>query len=172
MRYNLFLACLVATLALFVGVDSAYAQTSAVNVTSTTVNGTHTDGTIDVRLVPPESFLFKGFSIVDDMHHFGVLSQAYSVTTTLIDGKHYALVASYSDSGVQIIDITNPVRPISIANITDGVNGFGELQNAASVTITQIDGKHYALVASRIDDGVQIIDIDTPHQSHISCQHN
>ncbi len=163
MRYTLFLACLVAMLALFVGIDSAYAQTPAVNVTSTTDNGTYTEGTIDVRLVSPESFLFEGFSIVDGTHHFGVLDQAYSVTTTQIGSKYYALVTAYGDdNGVQIIDITTPTDPISVANITDDANGFGELLNAASVTTTQIGGNHYALVASQYDDGVQIIGINTP----------
>ena len=163
MRYNLFLACLVATLALFVGVDSAYAQTPAVNVTAITGNGTYTEGTIDIRLILPGGLSFEGFSIVDDMHHFGVLDQAYSVTTIQIGSKYYALVAAYGDdNGVQIIDITTPTSPISVANITDGVNGFGKLLNAASVTTTQIGGNHYALVASRYDDGVQIIDINTP----------
>ena len=163
MRYNLFLACLVAMLALFVGVDSAYAQTPAVNVTAITGNGTYTEGTIDIRLILPGGLSFEGFSIVDDMHHFGVLDQAYSVTTIQIGSKYYALVAAYGDdNGVQIIDITTPTSPISVANITDGVNGFGELLNAASVTTTQIGGNHYALVASQYDDGVQIIDINTP----------
>ena len=90
-----------------------------------------------------------------------MLSQAYSVTTTQIDGKHYALVASYGSSGVQIIDITTPTTPISVANITDNTE-FDELDGARSVTTTQIDGKHYALVASYDDAGVQIIDISTP----------
>ena len=161
MRYTLFLACLVAMLALFVGIDSAYAQTPAVNVTSTTDNGTYTEGTIDVRLLLSERPSFEEFSIVDDTHHFGVLSQAYSVTTTQIDGKHYALVAAYDDSGVQIIDITNLVRPVSVANITDNTE-FDVLGGARSVTTTQINGKHYALVAAYGDSGVQIIDISTP----------
>ena len=101
-------------------------------------------------------------NITDGENGFDELLGAHSVTTTEIDGKHYALVASSSDNGVQIIDITDPADPMSIANITDGENGFDELLGARSVTTTEIDGKHYALVASSGDNGVQIIDITNP----------
>ena len=165
MRYNLLLACLVAMLVFFVGVDSAYAQTPAVNVTSTTANDTYTEDTIDIRLVSPESFLFEGFSIVDNTHGFGVLDNPRSVTTTTIGTKHYALVASNGDTlhGVQIIDITNPASPVATANITDDSDGFGVLEGAYSVTATKIGTKHYALITSNtVSGGVQIIDITNP----------
>ena len=59
---------------------------------------------------------------------FGQLEEAYSVTTTKIGSKYYALVAAHpSDDGVQIIDISAPDTPMSVANITDGEGGFGEL---------------------------------------------
>ena len=148
---------------LSVGVGSAHAQVSA-NVTSDTANGTYTEGFIDVRMILSESPTFEEFNIVDGRHGFGALEQAYSVTTTQIGGKHYALVAAYgtNSGGVQIIDITNPARPVATANITDGSDGFGELYRPASVTTTQIGNRHYALVAADFDDGVQIIDISTP----------
>ena len=100
-------------------------------------------------------------NITDDADGFGVLDGASSVTTTEIGSKHYALVASLYD-GVQIIDISAPDTPISVANITDGEGGFGELYGATSVTTTKIGSKHYALVASNFDSSVQIIDISAP----------
>ena len=90
------------------------------------------------------------------------MTGATSVTTTKIGSKHYALVASNADNGVQIIDISAPDTPISVANITDGEGGFGELYGATSVTTTKIGSKHYALVASNFDSSVQIIDISAP----------
>ena len=146
---------------LLVGVGSAHAQVSA-NVTSDTANGTYTKGSIDVRMMFSENIFVGGFNIVDGKHGFDELNYAYSITTTQIDGNHYALVAAYNDDGVQIIDITDPANPVSTANITDDEGGFGELDGAHSVTTTQIDGNHYALVAAYNDDGVQIIDITDP----------
>ncbi len=35
--------------------------------------------------------------------------------------KHYALVTATVDSGVQIIDITDPANPLPVAAVTDGV---------------------------------------------------
>ena len=36
----------------------------------------------------------------------------------------------YEDDGVQIIDITTPGSPTATASVTDGVNGFDELDGA------------------------------------------
>ena len=81
-----------------------------------------------------------------------------------IGNKHYALVAAYDDDGVQIIDITNPARPTAVSHVTDGQDGFDELNGAASVATHTIGGRHYALVASEFDDGVQIIDFTNPRK--------
>ena len=52
--------------------------------------------------------------LMDNSGGFDVLGGAYSVTTTKIGTKHYALVASYySNQGVQIIDITDPTKPFN-----------------------------------------------------------
>ena len=84
-----------------------------------------------------------------------------SITTTQIGSNHYALVASFRDDGVQIINITEPARPTAVADITHGTD-YPELDGAYSITTTQIGSNHYALVASENADGVQIIDITNP----------
>ena len=90
------------------------------------------------------------------------LYAAHSITTVQINSKHYALVASLADSGVQIIDITDPSSPSAVAAVTEGRAGYTELHGAASITTAQIGARHYALVAAWGDDGVQIIDITDP----------
>ena len=37
----------------------------------------------------------------------------------MIGSNHYALVASFRDDGVQIINITDPASPSAVADITD-----------------------------------------------------
>ena len=89
------------------------------------------------------------------------LDSARAITTILINDKHYALVASYDDDGIQIINITNPVTPVATSSIVD--NGTSTaLDGAADITAVTINDKHYALVASYVDDGIQIINITNP----------
>ena len=98
---------------------------------------------------------------ITDGSTYSVLENAYSVTTTMIGSNHYALVTSFSDDGVQIINITDPSTPSAVAGITDGTD-YPTLDGAYSVTTTTIGSNHYALVASSEGDGVQIIDITDP----------
>ena len=100
-------------------------------------------------------------STSDNPTDYTELDGASSVTTTQIGTKHYALVAATLDHGLQIIDITDPSSPSAAAAVTDGQD-YPELKEAYSVTTAQIGGSHYALVAARIDDGLQIINITDP----------
>ncbi len=101
-------------------------------------------------------------SISDGKDGFTELGGARSITTTQIKDGHYALVASFLDDGIQIIDITDPASPMAVASVTDGKDGFTKLVRATSITTTQIGGSHYALVTSRNDASMQIIDITDP----------
>ena len=98
----------------------------------------------------------------DGQDGFTTIAGARSIATTTIDSSTYALVVSNNDNGVQIIDITNPYNPTPVWSVSDGSGNFTTLSGARSIAITTIDSSTYALVASSIDDGVQIIDITTP----------
>ena len=87
---------------------------------------------------------------------------AYAVTTVAIGSSTYALVASFDDDGIQIIDITDPASPTAVSAVSDEENGFTELDGARGITTTVIGDGTYALVASFDDDGIQIIDITDP----------
>ena len=93
---------------------------------------------------------------------FPELGGAYDITTVTISGNHYALVASYLDDGVQIINITNPASPTAAANVANDEGGFDELNEPRGITTVSFGGNHYALVASRSDDALQIINITDP----------
>ena len=95
---------------------------------------------------------------VTDGSNFPKLGGATGITTATIGDYTYALVAAYIDSGVQIIDITDPENPTAAAAVSNGSN-FPELEGARGITTATIGDYTYALVASAIDDGVQIIDI-------------
>ena len=93
---------------------------------------------------------------------FDELDGATSITTVKIGSATYALVASNNDDGVQIINITDPTNPTATSSVTDGAGGFNTLDGARGVTTIQIGSATYALVASNLDDGVQIINITDP----------
>ena len=101
-------------------------------------------------------------SVTGGVDGFDELAEARNITTIQIGTSTYALVASVLDSGIQIIDISNPANPIAVSSVTDGVGGFNTLGGAFDITAVAISGSTYALVASEIDSGIQIIDITTP----------
>ena len=101
-------------------------------------------------------------SASDGQNSFTELQGVSFIATATIGSLTYALVASYNDDGVQVIDITTPGTPRAVSAITDGADNFTELRGAFSITTTTIGSSTYALVASVDDDGVQIIDITTP----------
>ena len=95
----------------------------------------------------------------DGVNGFTELDGAYGVETFTISGIVYAIVASDAGDGVQIINLSNPSDITATDAATDGVNGFTELDGATNVAIFTITDKTYAIVASYVDDGVQIINV-------------
>ena len=89
------------------------------------------------------------------------LDGPHSITTVTIDSSTYALVASFTDSGIQIIDITDPYNQLQHLPLPMMI-----LQNycgAVYITTVTLGSSTFALVASFHDDGVQIIDIIDPY---------
>ncbi len=116
----------------------------------------------DIRMIFTDPLVFEKFHFVDRGRDssgiaFDNFDGTFHVTTAVIDQRHYALVASWTDDSVQVVDITNPTSPTLITSISDGTT-FDMLDGANYITTVVIDGTTYALVTSGIDDGVQIID--------------
>ena len=92
-------------------------------------------------------------SIVDGAGGADELLGAYDIAVA----GDYAYVASFSDGGVQVLDISDPTNPVGVGSITDGANGADRLNAAASIAV---EG-NYAYIASFFD-GVQVLDISDP----------
>ena len=82
------------------------------------------------------------------------LNGASGITTFESGGSTYAAVAAYFD-GVQILDITDPSAVTAAGSIAD--TGTLKLDGASGITTFESGGSTYAAVASRVDDGVQIL---------------
>ena len=100
-------------------------------------------------------------TITDEADGYTELRGAASITITTIGSSTYALVASFDDSGVQIIDITDPTDPIEIS-IVESDSDY-KLGGASHITTTTIGSSTYALVAARNSNAIQIIDITDPY---------
>ena len=101
-------------------------------------------------------------SHVFNSDRYPVLGGARGIITATIDGSTYALVASRTHNGLQIINITDPYNPTNVSSITNGTS-YPTLGGADSVTTATIGGSTYALVGAFDDDGVQIINITDPY---------
>ena len=83
-------------------------------------------------------------SAISDGDDYTELRGAMSITTVKIGSSIFALVASFYDSGVQIIDIIDPYNPIPVYAVSDGVDGYTELGNAHSITAVTIGTSTFA----------------------------
>ena len=84
------------------------------------------------------------------------------VDVTTIAGSNYALVASFAESYIQVIDLTDPASPVPVASIHDDEGGFEALQSVSRVeTVTAPTGT-FVLASGYGDHAIQIIDLTDP----------
>ena len=83
------------------------------------------------------------------------------VDTVTIGSNHYAVVASYIESGIQILDITNPKNIIPTDNISMKTHDEVLLKRLNDVSVVNIGTSYYALTAGYT--GVMILDITDPY---------
>ena len=76
------------------------------------------------------------------------------------NGRHYVLVASNVDDGIQVVDITDPTAPVARGRLTD--TSALALNGAFAADVYTVNGRLYAVVTADEDDGIQIVDITDP----------
>ena len=101
-------------------------------------------------------------AIFDDTGGFEALADPISVAAFNVGIRIYLAVTAYDDSGVQIIDVTDPAAPVPASAIFDDTGGFEALAGASAVEIVNAAGRTYAAVTGREDNGIQIIDVTNP----------
>ena len=106
----------------------------------------------------------------DGMNGFEGLAYAYKVVAAHIGGHPYALVVSINDDALQVVNLTDPANPRPAGLARNGTGGFTTLDFPLSLAVTEIAGRHYALVGGTENNnqvgykghGVQIIDVTDP----------
>ena len=93
-----------------------------------------------------------------------VLNGASDITTFKLGNHTYAAVAAYANLGVQILNITDPLKITAAGNIADigELTPDLELRGARGITTFESGGHTYAAVAAYSSDGVQILNITDP----------
>ena len=89
-----------------------------------------------------------------------VLDGAQGIAIFERSGTTYAAVASRDDDGVQILSLTDPANPAAVGFINDTTTLL--LNGARGIAVFERSGATYAAVASRDDDGVQILNLTDP----------
>jgi len=98
----------------------------------------------------------------DGVNGFTELEGAANVATFTVNDIPYAIVASYTDDGVQVINLSDPAN-ITVSDAeTDGANGFTALNGANDVAVFTVSNVPYAIVTGYDDNGVQIINLSDP----------
>ena len=91
------------------------------------------------------------------------LSDLHTIATATFGTSTFALATdqSFSNGGIQIIDISNPYAPSPASAIKNGQNGYTHLSQAAGIATATLDGQTYALAIARGSTiGAQIIKLD------------
>ncbi|MCY4490498.1 MAG: hypothetical protein OXC46_03425, partial [Thaumarchaeota archaeon] len=88
-----------------------------------------------------------------------VLNGANKITSFKIGSSTYLAVASYVDDGVQILSVDSAGTVSAVSQITDDVTL--ELNSARGITSFKIGSSTYLAVASNLDNGVQILSVNS-----------
>jgi len=128
------------------------------------VTGTHDDGISIIDISTPSSPVYV--SELEDGTDTGVCTAANGercldgprdVEVETINGLTYAIVVSYLDDALTIIDITDVSNPTIVASMYN--SSTKELDAAKGISIATIDGSTYVIVGATTDDGIEIIRI-------------
>ena len=101
-------------------------------------------------------------AVYDGADGFDALDGAVAVGIFASGDRTYLAVAAFVDNGVQIMDVTDPARPVPVSAFLDGLGGFGALGGANGVGVFASGDRSYLAVASKTEDGIQIIDLALP----------
>ncbi len=79
-----------------------------------------------------------------------------------VGDRTYTVVATLYDNSTQIIDITNPARPVPVSAVFDNSNELGALSFSHDIEVFGGGDRTYAIVAASYDGSVQIMNITNP----------
>ena len=94
--------------------------------------------------------------MTDGVGGYTELYNVASITPITIGASTFVLAAAVLDSGIQIINITDPYNPTPAYAISDNVGGYDTLSGSSYTVTTTIDDVIYAFVTANNENGIQI----------------
>lgn len=134
-----------------------------VAVASNYVNGIYVIDITDAHLPKPTVLM------PDGQYGFDALLGTVGLEFVTINDTPYLLATGYYNSGIQIIDMTNPGNPIPVSSILDGKDGYN-IGGAYNIEAATMQSGTYAVVTSVHDDSISIIDITNPSSPTLSSE--
>ena len=112
---------------------------------------------------------------IDGEDGFTALDGALDIDVLSLGGRIYAMVASYEEDAIQILDLTNPNFPLPLSVVQRDVDyvrddDFGReetetaigLDGPSGIDMMVVNGRIYGVIASQNDDIVLVLDINNP----------
>ena len=116
----------------------------------------------------PQDLAYVNY-IDDSNPNYDKLGNVRELSIEQINGNWYLFVTSWSEqtsgfggNGVQVIDVTDPANPVSVASLVDGTDNFKCLNNPWGIDSMWINGQPFVFVAGYSDNCIQIIDVSDP----------
>ena len=101
------------------------------------------------------------YVIQDDRDGFD-MGRPISVTSGVAGGSTHAMISGFRDGVIQIVDMSDPERPVPVSVIRGGDAGFEGFTGAGNVVMAEIGGAEYAVAAAFNEDAVHVFDISDP----------
>ena len=103
----------------------------------------------------PAAAVFDGM----DGHH---LEGAHDIKAVHTGEGTFAVVSTAYDSGISVIDITNPRAPSTVSHVVDGRDGFDSLNTVQYLDAINHGDRTLVVATSYFDNAVQLVDITDP----------
>ena len=101
-------------------------------------------------------------SVIRDGHDGFDMGRPISVTTAHVGDVLYAAISGYRDGVIQIINMSDPEKPVPVSVMESQAQGFKQFKSAGNVLMTEVNGKSYLIAASFNENALHIFDITNP----------
>lgn len=98
----------------------------------------------------------------------GVPYAPMAVETAIIGGKLYALTASVATNTLQIVEITDPEKPVLTSAVAGGQYGYGDIYGPHDIAVKEMGGSTYAVVPNINSNTITILDITDPERPDLA----